>query len=90
MPLAVIEAMMAGLPIVATSVGDLPEMLKDDRGALVPPSQPEKLAKEAAFLLANVDKMKLMGFHAQEYAKQNYSSSAWINKLSALYNEVIQ
>ena len=88
MPLVVMEAMMAGLPVVATSVGDLPYMLTADCGILVPPSQPEQLANVAATLLEDEKKLKLMGMHAQEYAMHNFSSSAWLNKLTALYKEV--
>lgn len=89
MPLGVMEAMMAGLPIVATSVGDLPFMMEDDRGVLVPPSQPDLFAEATCKLLQDVEKMKTMGARAQQYAMQNFSSAAWMNKLLSLYGEVI-
>jgi glycosyltransferase involved in cell wall biosynthesis len=45
-PLAILEAMQAGLPIVATEVGGIPEAVRDGKEALlVPPDNPQALAK---------------------------------------------
>jgi len=42
-PLSIIEAMVAGVPVVATRVGDVEDILQDD-GIVVPPKRPDKLA----------------------------------------------
>ena len=55
-PLALLEAMAAGLPIVASAVGGIPEMLTNERtGLLVPRRNPEALAAAVARLLTNRD-----------------------------------
>ena len=40
MPIAALEAMAAGLPIVGTRVGDMPRIVDDASGVLVPPGRP--------------------------------------------------
>ena len=89
LPLAVLEAMMAGLPVVATSVGDIPNVVTSDTGVLVPPHQPEQLAAALEDLLKNPEKRKAMGRAAQERAWNEYSVDAWMKKHIALYQEVL-
>ncbi len=89
LPLAVLEAMMAGLPIVATSVGDIPNVLTDETGVVVPPHQPEMLADALEDLLKNPEKRQAMGKAAQRRAMEEYSIDAWMKKHLALYRDVL-
>lgn len=57
LPMALIEAMAAGLPCVATAVGGIPAVLSGDAGILVPPEDPESVA-EALMRLAGDDLMR--------------------------------
>lgn len=50
LPMALIEAMAAGLPCVATAVGGIPALLADDAGILVPPGDPDAVAGALARL----------------------------------------
>jgi glycosyltransferase involved in cell wall biosynthesis len=51
-PLTILEAMYAGLPIIATNVGGIPELVPDGvRGYLVEPAKPDRLAEKLASLL---------------------------------------
>lgn len=62
LPTVVAEAMAAGLPIVATTVGGIPEMVRHGEAALlVPPSDPEALAAAVLRLLANPRQASAMG-----------------------------
>ena len=89
MPLVVMEAMMAGLPVVATSVGELPKVINDKCGILVPPQQPEVLAAAILSILTDQPKLQEMGACARQYALENFASTAWMEKLLGLYLEVI-
>lgn len=88
MPLAVMEAMSAGLPVVATGVGDLPDMINPACGGLVPAGQPQQLAEAILATISNRQKMRDMGEHARQYAVDNFSSAAWMDKLMAIYAEI--
>ncbi|MER3496005.1 MAG: hypothetical protein C4320_03865 [Armatimonadota bacterium] len=68
MGIAVVEAMLAGLPVVSTNVGGLAEVLLG-AGVLVPPHSPEALAEGALNLLeapARMEKMRKNGCHRAE------------------------
>jgi glycosyltransferase involved in cell wall biosynthesis len=57
LPMALIEAMAAGLPCVATAVGGIPAVLSDGTGILVPPEDPDAVA-EALTRLADDDSLR--------------------------------
>lgn len=59
MPLFVLECMATGTPVVATSVGGLPEMIEHDRtGLLVPPRDPAALGEAIGDLLADPERRR--------------------------------
>ncbi len=57
-PLAPAEAILAGVPVVASKVGGIPEIVPSTAGVLVPPCDPEKLAAAIEELLGNATKLK--------------------------------
>lgn len=89
LPLAVLEAMMAGLPVVATSVGDIPNVVTEETGVVVPPHHPELLAAALEELLRNPEKRHSMGQAAYRRAMNEYSLEAWMKKHVALYQEIL-
>lgn len=88
LPLSILEAMMAGLPVVATSVGDVPRVLVSGTGTTVPPQQPEQLAQAMRAMLDEPEQMRAMGAAGQAHATRHYSLNAWMDQLVALYAEV--
>jgi glycosyltransferase involved in cell wall biosynthesis len=89
LPVAVLEAMMAGLPIVSTSVGDIPKVVTADAGILVPPHEPACLAEALSELVQAPEKARAMGSAARRRAMQEYSLETWIKKLTSLYAETL-
>jgi glycosyltransferase involved in cell wall biosynthesis len=89
LPLAVLEAMMAGLPVVATSVGDIPNVVTEETGVIVPPHQPEQLAAAIEKLLDDPEQRQLMGRAARQRAIHEYSVDAWMKRHVALYEELL-
>jgi glycosyltransferase involved in cell wall biosynthesis len=70
--LFMLEAMAMGKPVVASSVGGLPETLGDS-GLLVPPMHPECLANAIRDLLSNNERRRLMGNKARIRVEEKYS-----------------
>jgi len=74
LPCVIIEAMASGLPIVATTVGGIPEMVNDKIGLLVPPGNSEVLAEAIDYMLdhyQNYDSNEVAN-----YARARYSPEA--------------
>lgn len=89
LPVAVLEAMAAGLPIVATNVGDVPKVVVEGTGLVVPPKEPDTLAAAVGSLLDDPERIKCFGSAAKAHVNRNYSAEAWVNQLLELYSEVI-
>ncbi|HET7232096.1 MAG TPA: glycosyltransferase family 4 protein [Longimicrobium sp.] len=72
--LAVVEAMAAGVPVVATRTGGIPELVEDGRtGTLVPPGDPRALAGALAALLAGPALAREMAVRAAAAARRRFS-----------------
>ncbi len=84
-PVSVLEAMAAGLPIVATTVGESPFLLSQGAGLLVPPSQPEKLAAAIISLLDSPQKRTELGLAARMRIIEDYGRDIWSRNILALY-----
>ena len=72
MPLVVLEAMEAGVPVVASRVSGIPEVVVDETGWLVPPEDPEALAGALAEVLADPDEARRRGEAGRRRVEENY------------------
>lgn len=87
LPLAILESMSAGIPIVATDVGDVPNIVTDDIGIIVPAKSPDKLAEAILQMIADPQKLQQFGEAAYLKASTEYSTDAWIQRIFDLYRE---
>lgn len=86
MPNGAIEAMAAGLPVVACSVGGLLDLVETGRtGILVPPSDPEPLAVAIRTLSDNPGRAREMGREAQREVRAQYSFERMVDAFDDLY-----
>jgi glycosyltransferase involved in cell wall biosynthesis len=91
MPNAMLEAMAAGLPVIATAVGGTPEVVVDGvTGLLVPPRDPAALAEAIARLLRDPQLRRQMGQAGQERVKAQFNISTTIRRTEALYQQLIE
>jgi glycosyltransferase involved in cell wall biosynthesis len=88
MPLSVLEAMAAGLPVVATDVGDVSRLVTAGCGLVVPPRSPELLVEALRFLLEDPERRRRMGHAARDRAGTAFSSSATAAAIGRLYDEL--
>ena len=91
LPNAVLEAMAVGLPVVATTVGGVPELVLDGAtGLLVPAADPPALAEALARALAMTpDDRRRMGDAGRERVERHFSFEGQARRLEALYTDVI-
>ena len=88
-PLAVLEAMAAGLPVVATRVGGIPELVVDGQtGLLVEPESPAALAEALESLAASRDRRLELGRLDRERARQEFSTERMAGRTVALYRDL--
>ncbi len=88
--LAVCAGMAAGLPIVATRVGGLPEVLHHGRSALlVEPRQPLALAESVLTLVDQPDLARRLGAAARRFIEDEYSLTAATRRVEATYEAVM-
>jgi glycosyltransferase involved in cell wall biosynthesis len=89
-PLCVMEAMAAGLPVVAARVGGIPELITDGvEGFLVATSRPGYLAKAIDTLLIDEERRFQMGAAAAERALKNFDVTHMIAGYESLYNATL-
>ncbi len=90
LPLVVIEAMACGLPVVASCVGGIPEIVKNNiNGFLVPPRNKEKLTQKLEFLINDEKLRKKFGEKSLEAIDDEFNIDKKINKFIKLYTSLI-
>jgi glycosyltransferase involved in cell wall biosynthesis len=89
-PLAIAEAMLAGLPVVASDVGSVSEaVVEGETGLLVSPDDPAALAAALQKLLADPELRRKMGERGRELARKRFTASQMARAFEALYEEIL-
>ena len=85
-PLAVMEAMASGLPVVGTAVGGVPDLVDSGtHGILVPAGEPAALGRAMELLCSNPETRQSMGAAARERAIREFSLEQMVEAYDALY-----
>jgi glycosyltransferase involved in cell wall biosynthesis len=91
MPLAFLESMAAGLPLVGTRVGGLPELVAEERnGFLVRPRDPRGLADAMLSLLADPERTLRFGEQSRRRAHAEFSLDRMVRSYEELFERLLR
>ncbi len=91
LPMSILEAMAAGLPVIATNVGGIPEIIKDGQnGILVPTQDPNSLANAICRVLDDSEFAANLAHKARTTIEQNYSLEAITKVYTKIYLSIMQ
>lgn len=86
LPLAILEGMASGLPVVATTVGGLPEcVVSGETGWLVPPAQNGAIAAAVISVLADPERLRRFGEAGRERIHTHFSRESQIHRMEQIF-----
>jgi len=88
LPMVILESMMAGLPVIATRVGGVPDVVRD-RGLLVEAANPEQLAFAMERILSDERLADRLGRTGREHALSIYGVDRMIDDYIACYDAIV-
>jgi glycosyltransferase involved in cell wall biosynthesis len=84
-----VEAMAHGIPVIATNVGGIPEIvLQGETGVLVPPNDPPSLTEALIRLLRQPECCTLLGNAGRKRCEMHFSVAAHVQRVIAVYDEL--
>lgn len=86
-PMVLFEAMRAGVPIVATAVGGVPDVIPTEAGWQVPPEDPAAFATALCEALGHPEEAHRRAIKARSHAEDAFGSGAWVAALADVYRE---
>ena len=90
LPSAIMEALMCGLPVVATRVGGIPDLIQDGgNGFLVDPERPDETAERLVTILSNPDLIARMSRAALAFARAHLDKEIVMDQIEELYRTVL-
>ncbi|HEX8087358.1 MAG TPA: glycosyltransferase [Blastocatellia bacterium] len=90
LPNAVMEAMAAGVPVVATAVGGTKELIADgETGYLVPPADSDALSERITFALANVADRSRVAAAGRRFISAEFGMGRMVKSVEKLYDELM-
>jgi len=90
LPMVVLEAMASGLPVIASSVGDVPKLIDDGRtGLLIPPENAEMLARAILRLIDDPQMRRQLGDSALRFVTERFSNDRMSKEYLRFYERVM-
>ena len=90
MPLVILEAMAAGLPIAATDVGDVNSLVGPSNKSFIVDTNPQELSKAINLLLSNSELADSIGRENRARVESLYTEEQMIASYEAAFNEAIK
>jgi len=88
--IVLLEAMTMGLPVIATDVGGIPELVvNNETGILVRPSRPDELVKAITELLSDPGRMCAVAHRGKEHVLSTFSAEQYIHQREIVYESAL-
>lgn len=88
LPQSILEAFFLKIPVIATNVGGISEIVINNKtGLLIPPNDPEILLEKINYLLNNIDFCNTLANNAYDFVMKNFSWGALFPKYVELYEK---
>ena len=85
-----IEALSFGLPVIATNVGGIPDIvINGETGILVPQKDPEELSSAVEYLLKNWEEAKKLVINGQKRIREYFSTESVVSKILEIYEGLV-
>jgi len=88
-PMVLLEAMAAGVPIVAAAVGGIPDVVGEEDALLVPPEDPRALAASIRAVYGDPPGARTRAVAARQRVLARFSVSQWVGRYDAVYRQVL-
>lgn len=91
LPISIIEAMRAGLPVIASDVGGVNELVQDGvNGYLIPRGNVSELVKKLEYILQHKEIIKSMGMAGRKIYEKEYTADRMNQKILSLYDGILR
>lgn len=91
LPISIIEAMRAGMPIIASDVGGVNELVQDGvNGFLIPRGNISELVEKMKYILDHKELIKFMGEASRKIYEEEYTADRMNQKIISVYNEILR
>jgi glycosyltransferase involved in cell wall biosynthesis len=90
MPYLVLEAAAAGVPIISTDVGGIPEVMAGEQERLVRPGDPAALAEAMALAIAAPERMSAEAALRRDHVKRNFSLANMTSRVEDIYRGALE
>ena len=90
LPTVVKEAFYLKIPVVATNVGGIPELVTSKTGVLVPPEDPQTLLSEINSILEDKERAKKLTHEAFDFVNKNMTWNIWLPKYVEFYKKLLE
>jgi glycosyltransferase involved in cell wall biosynthesis len=90
LPITVLEAMSAGLPVIVSKVGGIPELVSEKEGFLIKRGDSKEMVKAITKLVKDESTRREMGNRARAKIKRNFTLSKMFDKVENVYNDLLK
>lgn len=89
LPMAILEAMSYGIPVVSTDVGSISEVVNNRNGCIIEPKKPEEIVKGIKSILKHLDNWEKYSEEAKKVISENFNENKYFYNVESLYKEVM-